>query len=983
MPLQITRRLRLLAVASLALLLLYAALGFWLVPRLVRGQIGEFSAQHWKRKPSLGEITFNPFTFVLELKQFEFQDSQGEALLAFDRLLVNFDISGVWRRGASFHEIELDQPSGRVLVRQDGSLNLAELTAPFAAPAGAAAEAASEPARLFIDRFQLANGTLEFEDHARATPFKARLRPVNFELLDFGTTGDSGNRYSLQATSAEGEKFRWGGNFGLNPLQSHGQFELGDVRARTLWSYLQESLGFEVAGGLVGIDGSYSIVASQPDLTLDVTLARVKVDDLLLRPRGGDEDWVALKLLEVGAAKAQLAKRVLDIGSIRLAGGTVKARRAADGTVNLMTLTGPPATAVAAAQNPAPEAPALTTSEPAAAGTPWTVNAPDVAIQDLRVEVTDDFVKPAANLVIAPVNLHLRGFSTAPGQKLELTGDLALESGGKLSLQAAGTAAEKSLAGKLKLEDLNLTVLQPYVGTYTQMTLLSGALGADLDAEFRPDYFRLAGNLHSSKLHTVDNALREDFIKWDRLALTGIEYRSAPQSLRIADISARAPYVRLIIAPDQTTNVSKVLAMPASAPGPVQTVKGADQQPTGAQKPMAMSIGRLQVENGSANFADFWITPNYAVSLQQLGGSVTGLSSRKDSRAKVALKGKIDRYAPVEIAGELNLLSASLFTDLRVKFEGVELTSVTPYSGRFAGYRIEKGKLSVDVRYLVENRKLNAEQRFIVDQLTLGERVDSPDAVKLPLRLAVALLKDRNGVIDLGLPVSGSLDDPKFRVGPIVWKAFVNLLAGVATSPFKLLGGLFGGGEEVNLIDFAAGSATLDAAASEKLASLTKALHERPQLALEIPATWSPDADAAVLGASQLEGRLQNLAQSRKAGAEALTDPAQRFELLLALYRADKAGAVLPPGAQALQEVRAKDREPIALAAANDELESALRPGIDVLEGQLQSLAQQRARAIQDALLSSGQVEPARVFMLAAGARPAEAGKVRITLSLK
>jgi hypothetical protein len=320
---------------------------------------------------------------------------------------------------------------------------------------------------------------------------------------------------------------------------------------------------------------------------------------------------------------------------------------------------------------------------------------------------------------------------------------------------------------------------------------------------------------------------------------------------------------------------------------------------------------------------------------------------------------------------------------------------VTPYSGRFAGYRIEKGKLSVDVRYKVEDRKLDAEQRFVIDQLTLGDKVDSPDAVNLPLRLAVALLKDRNGVIDLGLPVTGSLDDPKFRLGPIVWKAFVNLLAGIATSPFKLLGGMFGGGEEVNLIDFEPGSATLDAAASEKLAALTKALRERPQLALEIPATYSPDRDFELLAARQLEARLQALPQParRNAGANtgaiagatvaAPTNPAQRFDLLLALHRAEKAGAPLPPGAQALLAVRASDRDPATLAATIGELETALRASIDSLETPLHALATERARAIQDALLSSGEVEPARVFMLSAAPQPASGDRVRVALSLK
>ena len=452
--------------------------------------------------------------------------------------------------------------------------------------------------------------------------------------------------------------------------------------------------------------------------------------------------------------------------------------------------------------------------------------------------------------------------------------------------------------------------------------------------------------------------------------------------MRIASIATRSPYLRFIIAPDQSTNIGKVLTRPASAPGPVQTVRG-HTEPAGAPAPMAMSIGKITVENGSANFADFWITPNYAVSLQQLGGSISGLSSRKDSRASLALDGKIDRYAPVRIAGELNLLSASLFTDLRVKFDGVELTSVTPYSGRFAGYRIEKGKLSVDVRYLVEDRKLDAEQRFIVDQLTLGERVDSPDAVKLPLRLAVALLKDRNGVIDLGLPITGSLDDPKFRLGPIIWKAFVGLLANVATSPFKLLGGMFGGGEEVNLIDFAPGDATLDGAATEKLAALTKALRERPQLAMEVPATYAPDADYAVLSSKIVETRLAATALARKESAEVLLDPARRFELLSAMYAAEKSGAALPADALALSGVRARERDVSALASANAALEAALRPGIDSMDSALQALAQQRARSIQDALLVSGEVEPGRVFMLAVDAIPAADNKVRIALRLK
>ena len=965
---RLSRKTRILASGLALLLLAYTAVGFLLVPRLVRSQLLEFSARNYQREFTVGGIAFNPFTLALQVHGFSFADAQGAPMLAFDRLLLDFDVNSAWRRGPSFAAIELDAPAGRIVMRADGTLNLTELSAPFEQPAGSSSDS-DESARVFVDRLKIQDGALDFEDQARATPFKARLTPVNFELLDFSTMEGSANQYVLQAVSSAGERFRWSGSFGLDPLSSRGEFELDDVQARTLWSYLQESLGFEIASGVADVRGNYHVATTEP-LTANVTLSKIDVSNLGIRPRGGAEDSIHVDALALSGARIDAAGRVVDIAAIEVAGGRLLVNRATDGAVDVLALMGPAQGELAAPAGPAGDS-----------SSPWTVNLPEIGARDLRIEVNDAFVKPAARLIAAPVNVTMRGFSTAPGAAMDLDANLTLESGGRFALRGKAQPADQAFEGKVSLEALNLAALQPYAGTYTQMTLLSGLLSAELDTTIDTAGLRLQGNVESSKLHTIDNALREDFIKWERLALQGLSFRSPagskPGSLQIANISARSPYVRFIIAPDQSTNVGKVLTMPASAPGPVQTVRNIPADAAGTPLPMDIRIGRVEIQNGSANFADFWITPNYAVSLQQLGGSVSGLSSSKDSRAKLALTGKIDRYAPVEIGGELNLLSASLFTDLRVKFDGVDLTSVTPYSGRFAGYRIEKGKLSVDVRYQVEDRKLNAEQRFVVDQLTLGERVDSPDAVKLPLRLAVALLKDRNGVIDLGLPVTGSLDDPKFRLGPIVWKAFVNLLAGVATSPFKLLGSVFGGGEEVNLIDFDPGSATLDGAAAEKLTALTRALRERPQLALDVPAIYSGDADLATLAARQLDEKLQALARGP------IEDPARRFELLLALYRADRPGAALPPQAQTLQTLRAREREPAALDAANHELETALRPGIDGLQPALLALAEQRARNIQDALLASGEVESARVFLVAPSAHPANGEKVRVALSLK
>jgi hypothetical protein len=425
----------------------------------------------------------------------------------------------------------------------------------------------------------------------------------------------------------------------------------------------------------------------------------------------------------------------------------------------------------------------------------------------------------------------------------------------------------------------------------------------------------------------------------------------------------------------------------------VSTSPGTTKAPAGNPGEMAISIGTVRIANGSAHFADFWIQPNYAVSLQSLNGTIVGLSSDPKSRAKVNLEGKVDRYAPAQIGGEINLLSAGLFTDMKVGFKGVEMTSATPYSGRFAGYKIEKGKLSIDVHYQVENRQLKAEQRFVVDQLQLGERVESPDAVHLPLKIAVALLKDRNGVIDIDLPLTGSLDDPKFRIGPLIWKALVGLLTKIATAPFALLGHLFGGSEEMNLIDFEPGGTALDAAGNERIASLIKALNERPQLQLDVPASYAPDIDRSVLASRKLNEKLLALAQQQPTGKKgeqapadesALADPAQRFDLLQAQYRLDfGAEAPLPSATAAVVAAGKKKSDAQAIDAANSELTTAITEKQPVTDRDLQELGQARAHAIQDALLGSGEIDPARIFILGAKETKPTQNKVRLELSLK
>jgi hypothetical protein len=961
---------RILLVAGLAALLLaYTLFGFVGVPRLLRSHAVGFVAERYERKLDIGEIRFNPFTLELRVDALSFPDAQGVPLAGFAHLLVNLDASSLVRLAPSFESIELGEPFTNVVIRKDGTLNLADLAKPFATPAGTEPEP-GDPVELAIQNLMVTAGRIDFENNARPTVFRTRLTPITFVLRDFNTVGAAGNAYGLRAVSMADERFSWDGTFALTPFSSQGRFSVTNLHAATLWSYLRDALPFEITRGMIDVAGDYEFAARDSDLRLQVK--EITAADVALRAPGQAED-VTFAELEVTNTRFDLKRRRADIEKVRLSGAALHARRDAQGRINLLALLGEgdAGDAPLSAPGPAP-------SGPVAA--PWEFSAPSIELAGAAIEVEDAFVKPAATFKLAPVDVTVNGYSNVPGATLQIAARAGIDGAATLGATAEITPATSALSSHLELRDFRLASIQPYLGAYTQMTLSSGTLGAALDLRRTGDgALTIAGHVDVAKLHTVDDALRQEFITWDRLRVSGIHYSSQAARLRIDTIAATAPYARLIIAPDQSINVSHVLSAPAGR-APVQGALASTA--ASPPRPLRVSIGAVRVTNGAANFADFWIQPNYAVNLQNMNGTILGLSSDPKSRARVRFEGKVDRYAPAKIDGDLNLLSASLYTDLKVSFKGVEMTSVTPYSGRFAGYKIEKGKLSIDVSYLVENRTLQARQKFVIDQLELGERVESPDAVRLPLKLAVALLKDRNGVIDIDLPMTGSLDDPQFRMGPLIWKAFVGLLAKAATAPFTLLGGLFGGGEEMNLIEFDAGDAALDATASERIASLAKALTERPGLELEIPTTYSPELDREAI----ISRRIDSLLRSRPDASDAaLADPARRFELLVAQYLADDgARRTLPPTALALNAQRKRERAPEAYAAANLELAQALALEDGVADRELEQLGLMRARAIQDALLGAGTLDAARVFVM--GANPAAPGanrKVRVELRLK
>jgi len=975
---------------------LYALLGFYWLPRFIHDQVLDTFAERYGRVAELGSVRFNPFTFEFEARGLSVPDADGQRLLGLDRLYVNFELSSAIHRAWTFESIAIEAPYVRIVQRADGNLNLADLAATASETEQPAGDEQTSIPSIRIGRLDVTGGRIDVEDRARDEPFATTLAPVSFELDDFRTAG-AGNRYSFEAGSDRAGRLALEGNLGVSPLASSGTLTLTGLQATTLSDYLGELLPLEIRRGGIDLGFAYDFRLEGEPLSFTLDMPLLTVRELETLGRGHEEAWL-FPAIEVRDARLDLAARSVRIGAIEVR-DAVTPVWLDDGGAQLPGI-------MPAAPSTADERPHR--ADPAGAaesGSEWRLEIPEIAVLGTRLEFEDRTGDPVARLDLGVPELRVRGLALPALGPLEVVARVEPASGGMLA--ATGKVGTDPVSAKVDVEidGLDLRPAQAWLSRGTGVNLASGSLLGRLHVDYEGAAARVAGDVAVLDLSTQDVGLEEDFVTWKRLDVRGLGYASQPARLEIREIVANGPYIRLILGADGITNIETVLDPEGAArkaaqlsaeresagsedrdPGTEQAADdaaGATSSLPGAEAEPAfpVKIGVVRIAGGRTNFTDYTLKPRFEISIEQLQGQIEGLTSAVEGRATVQLEGQVDRYAPARIEGEINPLSADAFIDIGASFRNIELTTFDPYSGKFAGYRIDKGKLTIETKYRVENRQLDANHKFIVNQLELGEKVESPDAVSLPLKLAVALLKDRNGVIDLDLPVSGSLDDPQFKLGPIIWKAFVSLIGKIVTAPFALLGNLFGGGEDLSYIDFEPGSAGLTDPAGAKLEILKKALAERPGLSLDVPSPVVPDADRDALAAMAWDRAVDEAGQPAGTADESWqTDRAEYLRRLRAMYRASTGAAPEIPTPPRPADGEAPV-DPVQFAIG--QLEPGLKAAISIPDEAVAGLGEARAEMVRDALLADGVIDPGRVFIV--GGEPASLadGSVRMQLSLK
>jgi uncharacterized protein involved in outer membrane biogenesis len=942
-----------------AFLVLLGLFGFFAAPPLLHRELEKALSEALHRPVTVGAIHVNPYALSLEIDGLSVADKAGGELLGVDRLYANLEALSLWHGGVVLRELAVEGPRLALARGQDGRYNVSDLIDEWLA------KPASPPTLFSLNNIHLSGGRFSFADgpaHSKheigdialSVPFISNL-PYQTDIFvepAFSATID-GAPFVLKGKSKP---------FAASK-ESELVIDIDRFDIARLAPYLPPSLPVHLAGGRLNGDIHLTFRQGEREISTLLLSGHLALADLALRGAAGQE-LLKGKRIDAEIAALDVPGHRLDLKSLTIEAPELRLSRDAEG--RLVGLGAPSGAA----------------SSPAASGkksAPWRIVVGNFKLADGSLLLRDPSLgaKPLENRIDG-LNLAVHKFDSAIG-KTELATSMRINKGGSLSLRGPLSLSPLALDLNGEWQNLQLLPWQPYVAARLNARLIRGQLSgkgrvqlADSANGFSVGF---SGEATLGDLSAVDlNGI--NLVSWKSLYFGAIDAKlvpSQPLALSVGEVALADFQARADVAPDGKLNLAQLLR-PAAA-----DAKATAQPPAASSPSPSISIGKVTLQGGRIAFTDRFIKPGYSARLSEVGGRIGSLTPKSGSAADFELRGKVDNSAPLLVSGKVNPLSAPPFLDLKATVKGFELSPLSPYAGKFAGYGISKGKLSLDVAYHLENNQLQANNHLFLDQLTFGERVDSPQATSLPVQLLVSLLKNRRGEIDLDLPISGSLEDPQFSLGGVIFKVIVNLLEKAVTSPFALIASLFGGDEELSFIDYAPGHATLSPAALKRLETLAKALTERPALSLEISGRADPEQDSEGLKQARLERkvRAQKIAERTRAGVASGDDTKVSAEEYPALLKRAYDEEKFP-----------KPRNLIGMAKSLPvaEMEKLMLSHIVIADNDMQMLANRRAQAARDWLVEQGKVDAARVFLVApkvqVGAKGDAAG-LRAEFSLK
>jgi Domain of Unknown Function (DUF748) len=960
-----------------AMIALFGLGGFVGVPLLLRHVVTGPVAATLNRPVRVGGIGFNPYTLKLGLDQLQIGErGTSQPFIDISHLRLKVSWTSLFRLALVVKELRVERPAMHLVRTADQRFNVSDLL-----DRPVPADKSRHPFRLVVFNLQLNDGTLNIADHSGATPGALALQGVHVELHNLHTTGQTPASFVIGARLSGGGSMALKGRVDLAQSEVTSEVSLDQIDLHRLQDLAPSVLPARFTAGHLSAQANVQASFAAGQFNVRAEPATVSLDQVELHPHGPRETPMAWTRLSASIAHGDWAARQVTVHEMRADGVRVFVRRERDGEVSLASLIRAPTFWMP------PSLPA------SAAASAWHYRIASLAIDNAEARLEDAAAPRRIELVVAPMHLHLKDLSSDLSEPIGLEVDGTLNHQGRFAI--TGTAVPALLQANLRIatHELDLAALDPYVSDILNATIRSAALTMNgaLDLAMARDERRVSyrGDATLGNGLILDRATSESILRWNscRASRIDVEIGPGPPKVHIDELALTDFETRLILKSTGRLNVLDMGASPQPSPASQTRTPPASggQKPAPSSAPNALTaslidaeidLGGMTLQGGHVTFTDNFIKPNYTADLSDVAGTVGPFGTRATAPAAVALQGQVNGRAPIAITGSVNPLAPMAFVDLKAKADGVELTGLTPYSAKYTGYPIVKGTLTIDVHYLLDQGQLTADNHLFIDQFTFGDRVESRDATTLPVRLAVALLKNARGEIAVDVPVTGSLSNPQFSLSGVILDAFVNLIVKAVTSPFSLIAAAFGTQEDLEYVEFAPGLATLTPDSQHKLATIAQALQDRPGLQLDISGRVDPQFDREGLR----EAKLASLIRMQKIKDIGGHEDPDRVQLTPEEYetyltRVYKAATFPKP-----RDFLGRDK---SLPPA--EMKKLLLTHMEITDQDLQHLADGRAHAVRRWL--SGQVDPGRLFVVArtlkADGDKDERKTTRVDLSLK
>ncbi|MDR0518355.1 MAG: DUF748 domain-containing protein [Fibromonadaceae bacterium] len=786
---------------------LYALFMVYALPPKLKPYLERKIAETIGGEASIGAVEVYPFKLAVAVR--EFSAENGMAKLVLDSLYADMQLRSIAMRSICLNELRIHGPHFKFAPGQEFS----------AMQLVAKAFLARTNIHTHIKRFTIQNGNLE----------NFGISPISFSLEDFSTEHSSkeGNNYNLQFADLNGGFFHWNGSLQWSPFYSEGKMEIRNLDVIQWRSFYQEYLPFVLQSGKLDLLTRYKMF-EKPEFGFELENAELTLNKAAL-------------LADSSNFSAQIASAQVD--SLQLS------------TLNRSLFASNVMLSSADAHYVLRKIPEFPNADMAASLKTWQIKIDSVQARQSQIKLIDSVASIASEHTLNSVQLLLTNIESNGANSINAIASARLNSG-KLDLQGTVNLFPLLVNASLNISDFPLTSLQNYLSQETWLNLRQGQANARLSARLRPaedslqkDTLVFAGDAEIDSLHLRKN--NQELIGAQQIAIKELNLNFAPKiSWQMSNVNIQAPVMHLTWFANSLANYSKIKKQKA---GPKEN------------KFIPFAIKQINFRKGTLHLTDKDPATSFSYKITLAEGNLRNFSNQ-NLNANLFVDGKMGGYAPFSLNGQINLSGKHPKLNLAMKASNQDLVAFSPYSGRYVGYRIAKGQVAFEADYAIESNKMQGNNHITVQHLTFGEAVESPEATNLPVRLATALLSDKNGVIDLDVAITGDLDDPEFSVGSLIWKVLKNLLGKAVAAPLKSLMSLIGHNADPEVIAFAPGSGQIDRAQLEVLKNLSQALMQRPELQLDVHGNADSTLDGNALREAQLPfayANLKNLAHAR------------------------------------------------------------------------------------------------------------------------